>query len=45
MSEKERANLTDTCPEFTDISKGLRFKLDCTLGVANLEGNKIETNK
>ena len=25
MGENERKYLTDACPEFTDISKGLRF--------------------
>lgn len=45
MSEKERANLTNACPEFTEISKGIRFQLVCPIGAANLEVNKIGTNK
>jgi len=32
MSEKERANLTNACPEFTEISKGIRLYLIAPLG-------------
>ena len=38
MGEKERKYFTDACPEFTEISKGIRFNYPCNCHIGHRAG-------